>query len=288
MCKKKDGENPMSLRVIQIIAFLFIILTAGLLVAEITGGVSCVTHKIQIATVLATLTGSILVFSTLEMQRKALNAERSKNEVERFDSRFYPILSSFRTDASNMKIEGEFISPKGIGVKSSYVGDNAFIAVRSMTNSLKRCLNDSSFKEFDKEEFDTVIDNYYKIFEALDDEVSFNDDEIDRVSKEKKEFIKSTQGAYLIYKMGISKEERENYRQILDEDKESFILEKLIEYQSSTLRKYIKSLRFILQIAGKVKDDGERKDYYSHISCLLGKEEIKFLNCFHEFDILTR
>ena len=288
MWMEKDGGSPMLQRIIQIFACFIIILAMGLLVAEVRGWFACVENKIATAAVLASLVGSILVFSTLEMQRKALNVERYKNEIERFDSRFYPILSSFRTDASNMKIAGDYISPRGIGVKSSYIGDNGFIAVRSMTNSLKRCLNDKSFEEFDRDEFDSVIDNYYKMFEALDDEFSFNEVETDRASNKMKEFIRSTQGTYLIYKMGISKEERENYKHMTDEDKETFILEKLIDYQSSTLRKYIKSLRFILQIAGRIKDDGERKDYYSHISCQLGKEEIKFLGCFREFDILTR
>ena len=288
MWKEKDGGSPMLQMIIIIITLFSIIITVGLLVAEAKGWIACITNKTGIASVLATLVGSILIFSTLDMQRKALNVERNKNEVERFDSRLYPVLSSFRTDASNMKIAGDYISPRGIGVKSSYVGDNAFIAATSMTNSLKRCLNDSSFKEFDKDEFDTIIDNYYQILEALDNDFLFNEDETDRVSTEKKDFIKSTQGAYLIYKMGITKVERESYRQMIGEDKDAFILEKLIEYQSSTLRKYIKSLRFILQTVGNVKDDSERKNYYSHISCLLGKEELKYLGCFREFDILTR
>lgn len=278
----------MRLKIIQIIAVLLIIVAIASIVVEVTGFISCSINFIGIASVLATLAGAILVFSTLEMQRVSLVDEKHKNEVERFESRFYPILSSFRTDASNLKIAGDYISPRGIGVKSSYDGDNAFIAARSMTNSLKRCLNDSSFKEFDKEGFDAVIDNYYKIFEVLEDDFLFNEDEIDRVSREKRDFIRSTQGSYLIFKMGITQQERENYRMMIDEDKDSFLTEKIIGYQSSTLRKYIKSLQFILQIVSKIKDDSEKKEYYSHISCLLGKEELKFLECFREFDILTK
>lgn len=274
--------------IIRFIASLFILGAVASIVMEVTGCISYSVNIIGIASTLATLAGAILVFSTLEMQRKSLAEEKHKNEVERFDSRFYPILSSFRTDASNMKIAGDYISPRGIGVKSSYEGDKAFIAARSMTNSLKRYLNDSSFKEFDKDEFDAVIDNYYNIFEVLEDDFLFNEIEIDRVSKEKRDFIRSTQSSYLIFKMGITKQEREKYKIIGDEEKDSFIIEKLVGYQSSTLRKYIMSLRFILQIASKVKNDFERKEYYSYISCLLGNEELKFLGCFREFDIITR
>lgn len=288
MFKKEDDKSKMLHIIVKSFAIFCITLAVACLFAEVRQCFPCLTNKIEIATALATLAGSVLVFSTLEMQRKTLNEEKSKNEVERFDSRFYPILSNFRTDASDMNIAGDYISPKGIGVKSSYVGDNAFMAARSMTNSLKRCLNDSSFEEFDKDDFDAVIDNYYKIFETLDDEFSFNEAEIGKVSMERREYIKSMQGAYLIFKMGITKTEREEYKLMLDEDKETFIIEKLIEYQSSTLRKYIKSLRFIMQIVSKVKDDVAKTEYYSHISCLLGKEELKFLNCFCEFDLITR
>ena len=37
----------------------------------------------------ATLAGAILVFSTLEIQRKALQEDKSKNDESRFDSHFY-------------------------------------------------------------------------------------------------------------------------------------------------------------------------------------------------------
>ena len=165
MWKEIGGGSQKYQKSIKIFAFLCIFLAVLFLVAGITGCFPCITNITGIATAFATIAGSILVFSTLEMQRKALNEERHKNEVERFDSRFYPILSSFRTDASNMNIAGDYISPKGIGVKSSYVGENAFVAARSMANSLKRCLNDRTFKEFDRDEFDAIIDNYYQIFE---------------------------------------------------------------------------------------------------------------------------
>lgn len=70
----------------------------------------------------ATLAGAILVFSTLEIQRKALHEEKSKNDVSQFDSRFYPILSSFRKDAANLEIFGDYLSDNGIGVRKIYKG----------------------------------------------------------------------------------------------------------------------------------------------------------------------
>ena len=92
-----------------------------------------------------------MVFSTLEMQRKSLNEEKHKNEIERFDSRFYPILSSFRLDASNMEIKGEFISLKGKGAISYYKGERAFMAARNMINGINRFYAVCLLKRFDKD-----------------------------------------------------------------------------------------------------------------------------------------
>lgn len=287
----KSSKNCRKQTLIMGTALFFVLLAVLFCVVETICHIDCNTtnfNYVGIASVLATLAGAMLVFSTLEIQRKTLEEEKMKFESSRFDSRFYQILSSFRTDASNMEIAGDHISPKGIGVRSTYIGELAFRAVTSMTKILMKCLNDESFNDFNKEDFDIVMKQYDQIFEALDDDYYFNEVEIEKVSIEKREFIKSTQGAYLIHKMGIDKQERESFRLFETQEKENFVLEKLIGYQSSTLRKYILSLRFIIKVAKEAIDDSERKTYYSHISCLLGKEEQNFLYCFSEFDVITK
>lgn len=106
----------------------------------ITNNLPCWIDYIGSASALATLAGAILVFSTLEMQSWALNEEKNKNDVARFDSRFYPILSSFRTDAANMDIFGDYISPRGIGAKLSDKGEKAFAIAKSIAFECVMCL----------------------------------------------------------------------------------------------------------------------------------------------------
>lgn len=86
---KKTHQNQISIT--KVAAILFIVAAIILCLLGIT---SHCNNYTEIASVLATLVGGILVFSTLEMQRQSLNEEKKKNKISRFDSRFYPILSS--------------------------------------------------------------------------------------------------------------------------------------------------------------------------------------------------
>lgn len=126
-------KNAISHNIIKGTAFLFIVIAVIVLIMGITNNLPCWIDYIGSASALATLAGAILVFSTLEMQSWALNEEKNKNDVARFDSRFYPILSSFRTDAANMDIFGDYISPRGIGAKLSDKGEKAFAIAKSIT-----------------------------------------------------------------------------------------------------------------------------------------------------------
>ena len=234
----------------------------------------------------ATLTGAILVFSTLEIQRKALQEDKSKNDESRFDSHFYPILSSFRKDAAEFEILGDYLSNDGLGVRKSYQGENGFRAARSMTRGVKKSLKDKDFIKFDGEDLDIELKEYSKIFEALYDDLP-QEEEIEKVAAERREFIKSQQVPYLMSKMGISEDEYDEYKQKGEKEIESFLLEKLVEYQSSTLSKYVKSLRFLIHIIDDELAESKRSKYFMHIATLLGHQELEFLKCFHEFDIIT-
>ena len=271
---------------IKVISFLFILLAVISIIIGVTDCLPCSTNYIGIASAFGTLAGAILVFSTLEMQRKSLNEEKYKNEIERFDSRFYPILSSFRSDASNMEIKGEFISAKGKGAILYYKGERAFMAARNMINGLNSFLCDISIKGFDKEELESVLHDYNEIAETLYEEFPCMDD-IEQNEKERREYIKSIQIPYLAEKMGINKDDRIEYQQKNREARESFLLNKFIEYQSATLGKYIQSLRFILQIINTIESEKERTIYYQHVSCLIGKEESEFLKCFSNYNLIT-
>ena len=271
---------------IKVIAFLFVIIAVVSIIAGVFGYIPCTYNYIGIATAFGTLAGAILVFSTLEMQRKSLNEEKHNNEVERFNSRFYPILSSFRTDASNMEIIGDCLSLRGLGTTISYKGERAFIAARSMINGLDRCLGDKSFTEFDKEEFEATLHNYSDILDALNEDFPCPDD-LDKTEKERREYIKSNQVPYLIDKWEITKDDKIQYQQMDIKERESFLLDTFIKHQSTTFSKYIQSLRFILHIINTIKIETDRKEYYQHISCLIGKEELLFLKVFKEFDIVT-
>ena len=234
----------------------------------------------------ATLTGAILVFSTLEIQRKALQEDKSKNDESRFDSHFYPILSSFRKDAAEFEIRGDYLSDDGLGVRKSYQGEKGFRAARSMTRGVKKFLKDKDFIKFDGEDLDIELKEYSKIFEALYDDFP-QEEEIEKVEAERREFIKSQQVPYLMSKMGISEDEYDEYKQKGEKEIEAFLLEKLVVYQSAALSKYIKSLRFLIHIIDDELTETKRSKYFMHIATLLGHQELEFLKCFHEFDIIT-
>ena len=227
-----------------------------------------------------------MVFSTLEMQQKSLYEEKRRNSIERFNSRFYPILSNLRTDASNMEIIADHLSSKGIGTISSYKGEKAFKVAKSMINGIKKYLGNHSFKEFDKDEYETILHDYSEKIGYLYENDPCPDD-IDRVENERKEYIKTCQVPYLIDKWNITRGDRIKYQQTSSEERENFLLNELVNHQSTTLSKYIQSLRFILQIIREMVFESEKKEYYYHVSCLIGKEELEFLRCFSEFNVIT-
>ena len=177
------------------------------------------------------------MFSTLEVQRNALQEEKSKNDESRFDSHFYPILSSFRKDAAEFEILGDYLSDDGLGTRKSYKGEKGFMAAKSMTRGVKKHLKDKDFIKFDREDFDIVLEEYSKIFDALYDDFP-QKEEIEQVEEERRQFIKTQQIPYLMLKMGITKEEAEEYKQKEEKEIESFLLEKLVEYQSAVLSSY--------------------------------------------------
>jgi len=188
-------------------------------------------------------------------------------------------------DASNMEIIGDYISPKGIGTTLFCKGERAFTAARSIINGLQKYLCDKSLKGFDKEEFDAVLHNYSDMSDALCEDFKWPDD--DNIEKEQKEYIKSNQVPYLADKWGITKDVKENYLKMGCKERESFLLDILIDHQSATFSKYIQSLRFILQIIGAIDSEKEKANYCQHVSCLIGKEELEFLKYFSEFNIIT-
>ena len=273
--------------IIKFFAILFVLLSVTSIGIGITGCLPNPSNYLEIGSTLGTLAGAILVYSTLEMQRKSLNEEKHRNEIERFDSRFYPILSSFRTDASNMEIKGESLSPKDIGATQSYSckGETAFAAAQRIVMGLYRYLCDKSLKMFDKEEFDADVRNYFEMSDASCEDFFCPDDDI--IEKESNEFVKSSQVPYLADKWGITKDVKEGFLRMDCKERESFLLKTLLDHQSATLSKYIQSLRFILQIIGAVKSEKEKAYYIQHVSCRIGKEELEFLKCFSEFNVIT-
>ena len=276
----------MRLHIIKGIAILFIIVAVVSIFAGIIGYLPCSIDYIGIASAMGTLAGSILVFSTLEMQRKSLNEEKHKNEVARFDSHFYPILSSFRTDASNMEITGDCLSIRGIGTTLSYKGERAFAVAKSLNNGLNRWFCDKSFTVFDHDEFEAVLKDYSNMQDYIEEDFPYPDD-LDKIERQRKEYINSNQVLYLVSKWGITKNDKMKYQQMDSKSREVFLLSILLDHQSATFRKYIQSLRFILQTISAIEPETERKDYYQHVSCIIGKEEHAFLKCFNEFNIIT-
>lgn len=148
-------------QVIKVLAILFIIIAIAFVAAEILYNSRCFFDCIAIASVFATLSGAILVFSTLEMQRRSLNEEKHRNETERFDSRFYPIISNFRTDASNIEITGDYISLNGIGSTASYKGEKAFAAATDIVSGLNTYLSNESINS------SLIFENLCRISDAI-------------------------------------------------------------------------------------------------------------------------
>ena len=116
----------------------------------------------------------------------------------------------------------------------------------------------------------------------------YPDEEIDKVVEEKTKFLHSQQASFLLHKYGITKEIWQEYKDADEQVLISFLLNKMLSYQPTILSKYLETLRFILHIINKIPKEIDKRDYYLNVSCQMGKEELLFLKCFKEFDILTR
>ena len=84
---------------------LFAILCVLFAVASIILSFKCSNQSdifTGVSVTFATLAGAILVFSTLNLQRKSLEEEKRKYETSRFDSKFHPLLSSFRMNGKRL------------------------------------------------------------------------------------------------------------------------------------------------------------------------------------------
>ena len=106
--------------------------------------------------------------------------------------------------------------------------------------------------------------------------------------KRQNEFIKSMVNPYVLHKWGINEEERIKHRNDTETELQKYLLDLLLDNKHGTLLKYIQSLRFIIYIIETNLSNKEQRDYCLHVKCQLGKEELQFLQCFNEFDIITK
>lgn len=275
---------------IKVVATIFIV--AALVISVSSLYYQCyATIIIGISTTLATLASAILIFSTLQIQQKALQEETIKNEASRFDSRFYPILSSFRMDAANMEIVRDYISPKGKDrgkeTSISFNGDKAFFIAWQIIETLQKGISDETLRNYDEDELQYELKLIREKEYALD-ELMTSMEELDEIEEEKKKCVQSYQTLFLLYKYGVTKVARGKYRKMDSDYLKSILLCKLINHQPTILAKYIQSLRFILQIIEKLPNYIDKKDYYLNVYCLLGKQEQIFLSCFKEFNVVTK
>lgn len=272
---------------INVIAVFLIVTVIALC---LTGIISHCNNYTEIASVLATLVGGVLVFSTLEMQRQSLNEEKNKNKISRFDSRFYPILSSFRSDATGVEIIRNYIAPKGkeIGMerKMSFNGDKAFYIANQIVETLQKSISEETFTDYDREEISIELSEIDKKEEAL--EVRWaSEEELDKIIQERHDFLRSQQSPFLLHIYGITKEVKERLSCLDCDGIASFLLGKLLEKQPPTFTKYIRTLRFLIHIVERLTVS-ERSEYYLNVYSLLGKNEMKFLKNFKEFDCITK
>lgn len=275
---------------IKVVASIFIV--AALALSIISLYYQCYTTTfIGISSIYATLAGAILVFSTLQLQQKALQEETIKNEASRFDSRFYPILSSFRMDAANMEIVRDYISPKGKnrgrGTNMPFNGDKAFFVAWQIIENLQKGISDETLQDYDENELQYELRLIREKEYALD-ELMTSMEELDEIEEEKKKCVQTYQTSFLLYKYGVTKIAREKYRKMDSDYLKSILLCKLMNHQPTILAKYIQSLRFILHIIEKLPNYLDKKDYYLNVYCLLGKQEQIFLSCFKEFNVVTK
>ena len=271
-------------------AYFFIVLAIICAAASLL--VKCIDNTlVGISTTFATLAGAILVFSTLELQNKALKEEISKNTYSRFDSRFYPILSSFRMDAANMENVVDKIRERGRGYGltdiSTYYGEMAFHNNRKLLEFLYDNMRKDRYMLYNEEDIRNELKEMAEI-ETYLCEKDESDEEIDKIVSKRANYLHSKQPGYLFYKYGITEVIWRKYKSADKQLLYSFLLGKLLEHQPTILSKYIQSLRFILKIIGDLPNEIDKKDYYLNVSCQLGKEELLFLKCFNEFDTITK
>lgn len=282
--KKLFCKRP---NIFRLTAVLFIVFALVFCLFDYIGYCkSCVKY----ASVFATLAGAILVFSTLEIQSQSLREEKSKNKITRFDSRFYPILSSFRTDAANVEIIRKYIVKKGreIGNESqmSFTGDKAFSIAHQIIDTLRRGIMEESFVPYNHEDVLIELSNIRDQEDALD-EYNTSEEDLDKLDRERHDYIKSQQAPFLLYTYGIKKDVKERLCHFDPKRINSILLNKLLEQQPATFTKYIRTLRFIIYIIEKVVSISEKHDYYLSVYSQLEKNEIAFLKEFNEFDNVT-
>lgn len=240
----------------------------------------------------ATLVGAILVFSTLELQRKALEEEKRSHCSSLFDSKFHPLLSSFRMDAANMEIIADFLVQKGKdygkGTKNSYHAEMAFFIASKIVEALKEGIKDQSLKAFDSEELGYELNEFRNRLDALDEEYHGEYTEFhEAVEQERRTALHSFQKPYLLSVYGVTGDVKASYCNVDDETLTLFVLDRLVCNQPTLIGKYIQTLRFMLHIIDGLTNDIDKRDYYLYISCQLGKEEQSFLKHFIEFDRIT-
>ena len=241
----------------------------------------------------ATLAGAILVFSTLELQRKELEEEKRNNKTSRFDSKFHPLLSSLRMDATNMEIVADFLVQKGRDLgketKMTYQSEKSFFIASKIVEALKEGIKDKSLKAFDAEELGYELKDFRDKLDALDEEFYGENTEFhEAVEQERRTELHTFQKPYLLATYGVTDKVKASYCNADDETLTLFVLDRLVKYQPTLIGKYIQTLRFILHIIDDLPDGIDKRDYYVYISCQLGKEEQLFLKHFNEFGKITK
>lgn len=246
-------------------------------------------YIVSLASVFATLSEALLVFSTLNIQRNVLEEEITKNELSRFDSRFYNILSSFRMDAMSIEIIADFIGTKeknkGLESHQTFRGDGAFSIAKQIVEALNKGIMDESLREYDNEDLNIELHNIFMIEDNIFDSAS--DDMLNDLEVKKQKYIKGFQIPYLLYKYDINHEEKSTLASFESNKLKAIILNKLEKHQPSIFAKYIQTIRFLICIIEQLPCNIDKNKYYSHISCLLCKNEHDFLNLFKEFDKIT-
>ena len=224
------------------------------------------------AIVFATLSGAILVFATIRLQQQALEEEKQKNQRDRADAQFMPLLSSLRIDAGQIGFIFDTIGPQGKEIRYNSTGEIAFKHALQAFEHMFEHIRNYNFQGYDKEVFMAE----YKNACNYPDETHYDSWIVDNVDKEVEKCIKGWEVPYLIYKHNITKDNYEEYKKKDDICLRDFILKKMKEYQPTTFNVYLQKVAFLLKFIGKQSHD-TAEDYYEQFSSYLGKEEYAFL-----------